>query len=143
MEEQAALRACFSTETLKKSSKTSESIFLEFWKTRFVTTKLNGESRKTQLKKQERFFCHFFTLPLPHPFPSSAAVLNKAAHIPNIEPWSLVLEGAEQTFPSKNCVCSNLSRGYMKNRHKHLFLFCLKLIQVGKTFMQTNSFRTM
>lgn len=56
--------------------------------------------------------CFYF----PFPTLGSVAVLNILAHIPTTEPWSRVLEGAEQTLFSMNLylsavTCAGLPEG--------------------------------
>ena len=84
----------------------------------------------------EALFCHFY-LVLPHPLPSSVAVLNKAAHIPSTEPRSLVLEEEKQSLSSKNCVCCNLSRGYLRNDISTCFCIAQNLLRLENSYAES------
>lgn len=70
---------------------------------RFVVTKKKLNQGRGNLKLSGSFLA--FYLLLFYPLLTLAAFMKMAAHVLSVGPSSLVLEGAEQTLFSKNCVC--------------------------------------
>lgn len=66
-----------------------------------------------------------FYLALPD-FSLSGRGLRDVGHVCSVGPLFLAVEGTEQTLFANNCdVCSNVSGGYLKNRHRRNNLFHL------------------
>lgn len=89
MAEQAALRSCLSTETLKRNRNWQNQLCQTSGKQSEVyNSQVNAESKtnkqtKSNLAMTEKL-CGIFYFPLPHPLPSLVVFLKVVAHLPSV-----------------------------------------------------------
>lgn len=110
--QQVAPRACPSTETPKKSSRSCQNSGKQ---SKVCSNQKNFESRKRS-SKDGRKLSSIFTWPSLTPLPTLVVVLKVVTHVLSVGPWSLVPEGVEQTYAQRTVfIYSNLSVGYLKD----------------------------